>query len=108
MQRRNFLKNSGIAAASFAFTPATRLFAGVADTKVKIGIIGVGLRGQNHLELLLRRKDVEVAAICDISERMLASAKEMIGKTGKKMPEIFTGDVFAWKQMLGKIQLDGV
>ena len=69
MKRRNFLKNGSLAAASVAFMPSSQLFAKSASgNAVKIGIIGVGLRGQNHLELLLTRKDVEVTAICDISE----------------------------------------
>ncbi len=71
-------------------------------------MMGVGLRGQNHLELLLRREDVEVVSICDVDERMLKSAKEIITKSGKKMPEIFTGDPYSWKKMLEKKALDGV
>jgi predicted dehydrogenase len=108
MQRRIFLKNTGLAAASLAVLPGTKLFAGSADEKVKIGMMGVGLRGQNHLELLLRREDVEVVSICDVDERMLKSAKEIITKSGKKMPEIFTGDPYSWKKMLEKKALDGV
>jgi len=108
MQRRIFLKNTGLAAASLAVLPGSKLFAGSADEKVKIGMMGVGLRGQNHLELLLRRDDVEIVSICDVDERMLKSAKEIIGKSGKKMPEIFTGDPYSWKKMLEKKALDGV
>jgi predicted homoserine dehydrogenase-like protein len=90
MKRRNFLKNSSLAAASVAFMPSTQLFAKSASANaVKIGIIGVGLRGQGHLDLLLRRKDVEVVAICDISDYMLQSAKDDITKSGKKMPAIY-------------------
>ena len=108
MQRRNFIKNTGLAATGMAFLPAVNLFAGKADATIKIGIIGVGLRGQNHLELLLRREDVELISICDISDRMLTSAKAIISKSGKKMPEIFTGDNYAWQQMLEKKHLDGI
>jgi predicted dehydrogenase len=108
MKRRIFLKNAGIAAAGIAVTPFSSLLARPADAKVKIGMIGVGLRGQNHLDLLLRRNDVELVSICDISDRMLTSAKTIISKSGKKMPEIFTGDNYAWKTMLEKKQLDGI
>ena len=80
--------------------PAGRLFATNVDAKVKMAIIGVGLRGQDHLDLLLRRDDVEVVAICDVDSRMLTSAKEVITKSGKKMPQIFTGDNYAWKKLL--------
>lgn len=108
MQRRNFIKHTGLAAAGLAVLPSAKLFAGTLDAKVKMGIIGVGLRGQNHLELLLRRNDVELVSICDINDRMLSSAKEIISKSGKKMPEIFTGDNYAWKKMLDTKQLDGI
>ena len=98
MLRKNFIKSTALTAASLSVLPASNLFAGTADEKVKMIIIGVGLRGQNHLDLLLRRKDVEIVAICDIDERMLNSSKEMITKSGKKMPQIFTGDPYAWKK----------
>ncbi len=71
MNRKDFIKNTGIAAASLAVLPTGSLFASAADSKVKIVIVGVGLRGQNHLDLVLRRDDVELVAICDIDDRML-------------------------------------
>lgn len=108
MNRKDFIRNTGFAAASLAVMPAAGLFARSADAKVKIAIIGVGLRGQSHLDLLLNREDVELVAICDIDDRMLASAKGIINKSGKKMPQIFTGDPYAWKKMLEVKGLDGI
>jgi hypothetical protein len=106
MKRRNFIKDTAITAASLALFQNTARAA--TDSKVKIGLIGTGLRGQNHLELLLKRNDVDVVAICDIDAAMLNSARQIVNDSKKKMPEIFTGDVYAWKNMLQKIQLDGV
>lgn len=109
MNRKDFIKNAGLAAASLAVLPARGGVSGrSADPLVRVAIIGVGLRGQNHLDLLLRRQDVEVTAICDIDQRMLASSREMISKSGKKMPEVFTGDLYAWKKMLEKKGPDAV
>jgi predicted dehydrogenase len=108
MQRKEFIRNASLAAASVAFVPTNQLFARKADQKVKMGIIGVGQRGLNHLDLLLRRSDVELVSICDVDNRTLNEAKGMIQKSGKKMPEIYTGDSYAWKRMLDKKQLDGV
>ena len=108
MHRKEFIKNAGLAAASLVVLPSGNLFASPAPVKVKMALIGVGLRGQNHLELLLAREDVEVVAICDISDIMLKTAKEMINKSGKKMPQIFTGDNYAWKKMLELKNLEGV
>ena len=108
MKRRNFIRNTGLAAAAMAIAPAVNVFAGTADAKVRLAIIGVGARGQNHLDLVLRRDDVELVAICEIEDRALTIAKEMITKSGKKMPQVFTGDVNAWKKLLEIKGLDGV
>lgn len=108
MNRKDFVKTAGLAAASFAVLPGGSLFANAGATKVRIGLIGVGLRGQNHLDLLLRRDDVELTAICDVDDRMLTDAKKMIAKSGKKVPSVFTGDAYAWKKMVAQSGLDAV
>lgn len=107
MERKEFIKKAGMAAAAIAVMP-DNVFAKAPDDKVRTVIIGTGLRGQNHLDLLLRREDVEVVAICDIDERMLTTSKELINKSGKKMSQVFTGDIYAWKKMLGLKNIDAV
>lgn len=106
MNRRDFVKRTGIAAAAFSILPASSLIA--QRRNVRIGIIGVGLRGQNHLELALMRSDTEVVAICDINERMLTGALDMVKKSGKTTPKVFKDDVNAWKKLLELKDLDGV
>lgn len=105
MQRRTFVKNAAIASAGFAIIPSGTLFA---EPRIKVGIIGVGLRGQNHLELALRRKDVDVVAICDVDDRMLQRSMEIIKRFGKPAPKIFSGDPYAWKKLLETKELDAV
>lgn len=100
MNRREFVATTGLTAAALTMMPDQTLFANYAGEKVKIAMIGVGLRGQNHLDLLLKRDDVEIVAICDVEPRMLEMAKKLITKSGKAMPKIYTGDNNAWKDML--------
>jgi hypothetical protein len=107
MNRKEFVKTTTMAAAALAM-PGRGLFAKGAENKVRIALLGTGLRGQNHLELLLRRADVDLAAICDVDDRMLTMAKEIITKSGKKMPQVYTGDSLAWKRLLEKEKLDAV
>jgi len=76
--------------------------------KVKLAIIGVGARGKGHLDLLLRRDDVELVAICDVDDRVLKESKEIITKSGKKMPQVYTGDNYAWEKMVVREKPDGV
>ena len=109
MNRKDFVKTSSLAAAALAIAPTGKLFANAADAKIKLAIIGVGSRGRNHLDLLLRRDDVEVVAICDIDDRALKLAQEIITKSAKKMPQVYTGYNYSWKKMLEiKGGLDGV
>ena len=90
MKRRAFVKNTTLATAGFSVIPSIKLMAHD-DKKIRIASIGVGLRGQAHLDNLLRRNDVDVIAICDIDERMLGIATEIITRSGKTMPQIFKG-----------------
>lgn len=106
MDRRSFVRNTGIATAGFAILPASQLFA--QQQTVKIGMIGVGLRGQNHLSNLLRRKDVLLTAICDIDDDMLKRSLDMIKKSGKSEPKVYKGDPMAWKKLLEQKDLDAV
>ena len=43
---------------------------------------------------------MELVAICDIDDRALKASKDIITKSGKKMPQVYTGDNYAWKKML--------
>src|SRR5215467_9324564 len=106
MKRREFVRNSAFAAAGFAIIPSQNLFN--ADQKIKLAIIGTGLRGQNHLENALRRKDTDIVAICDIDERMLQMATDIIKKSGKTMPQIFKGDPHAYRKLLEQKNIDAV
>ncbi|MGH2565337.1 MAG: Gfo/Idh/MocA family protein, partial [Ginsengibacter sp.] len=108
MNRKEFIKNTSLTALSFSVLPNSNLFAKSNIEKVKIAIIGVGERGKSHLDLLLRRDDVDLVAICDIDNRVLLQSKDMITRSGKKMPQIYTGDDYAWKKMVEKEKLDGV
>lgn len=106
MNRRSFVRNAGMATAGFAILPTRELFA--QQQKVKLGIIGVGERGKNHLDNALRRSDVDIVAICDISEQCLAEAADLFKKAGKTAPKVFKGDPNAWKDLVAMKGLDGV
>ena len=108
MNRRDFVRQTGIATAGFAILPTSSLFNQLNQTKVRLGFIGVGLRGQSHLDLALRRKDTEIVAVCDIDERMLQMTADLIKKSGRPMPQVFKGDPHAYRKLLEIKGLDGV
>ncbi|PWG79800.1 Gfo/Idh/MocA family protein [Pararcticibacter amylolyticus] len=107
MDRRNFIMQGSIAAAGLALFPSGLLFA-KDKGKVRLGYIGVGLRGRNHIAEGLLRDDVEIAAICDIQESSLKSCREQIAKAKKAMPKEYTGGVDAYKRLLERKDIDAV
>lgn len=107
MKRRVFVRNTAITAAGFTILPSSHLTA-AEEKKVRIGVIGTGLRGQNHLELLLKRKDVDIQAICDIDDRMLKMASGLFTKAGQSLPQVYTGDAHAYRKLLERPDIDAV
>ncbi len=108
MNRSSFIKNISLASAGIGLIGPSPLFSMKATNKVRLGIIGTGLRGQNHLWNALQRSDVDVVAICDVDEVMLKSARELVNKSGKSMPKIFTGDPHAYRQLLEEKDLQAI
>lgn len=109
MKRRTFVQNTMMAATAASIIPASHLMANTkADKIVRLAFIGVGLRGQNHLDNALRRADTDVVAICDIDENMLNMAAGVIKKSGKPMPQVFKGDPYAYRKLLEQKNIDAV
>ncbi|MCC6816514.1 MAG: Gfo/Idh/MocA family oxidoreductase [Saprospiraceae bacterium] len=107
MNRKEFIKNSSLASTAYLLSPS-KIFNFKSKSKISIGLIGVGLRGQNHLELLLKRDDVNIIALCDINETMLQMCDEILLKSGKDKPKVFKEDKYAWKKLLEIKDLDAV
>ena len=74
--RRTFLKGAGIGAAALSLG-AAHLYAAGSD-RMKVAVIGPGGMGSGHTNLLARRKDVEVASVCDVDEQRLQRAVELV------------------------------
>src|SRR5439155_758117 len=59
--------------------PVTRLMALNSNDRVRLGVIGVGNRGDQLLDALLVHKDCEIAALCDVYEPYLEAAQKKVG-----------------------------
>jgi predicted dehydrogenase len=106
--RRDFVKSAAIAGLGLSMLPSGALFSKNKDQKASIGFIGVGLRGQHHLQLALQRKDVEVVAIADVQQRMLDMSKDLIKKSGKPMPQVIMDGPYGYRKLLENKEIDGV
>jgi len=107
--RRKFIKKSAIIGAGTALLPGSSygMFQ-AANDKLNVGLIGAGLRGINHLENLLLRKDVNVTAVCDIDADRIAIAKNTIAKAGGKIPKSFGSNDLDYRNLLALTEVDAV
>ncbi|HAY35381.1 MAG TPA: glycosyl hydrolase [Bacteroidetes bacterium] len=119
MDRRKFLKAGAIAGVGATVgtgeviardvkNKAAAVLEKKDDRKARIGFIGVGLRGRNHLAVLLRRDDIEIPAICDIDPDAISASQKMIREFGFPEAAVYTGSEKAFEEMLERDDLDGV
>ena len=106
MNRRDFIKSTAIAGAAASMMP-TSLF-GSSSSKLQIGVIGTGFRGQGMVGLLLNRPDVDIPVICDIDDRMLEMVLKVFAKQGRPVPKIYKDGPEDFRNMVAKEDLDGV
>ncbi len=108
MKRREFLQ-TGAALGALAFAPAFNALGKPRD-RLRVAMIGTGLRGQSQLGPLLSRGDVELVAIADTQQVMLDHTLAIIDKTGRKRPKVYggNGDRNAWKALLAQKGIDAV
>jgi predicted dehydrogenase len=104
MQRRQFLRTGGSAA--LAFSALGRFEPALADTTLRVGLIGTGWYGKSALMRLLQVAPVEVASLCDVDSAMLEAAASLVAsrQVSKKRPRTF-GD---YRRMLAERDLDAV
>ncbi len=115
MNRRDFFR-AGAAAGLALSVPPTRLVQNrppiakrrSEDGPVRLGIIGVGLRGREHLRLALRRDDTRVVAICDIDPKAITLAQEMIRTSGREVATSYSDGQLDFMEMVDRDDLDGV
>jgi len=99
MNRRQFLQASG------ALLTATSAYAReFADLKPRVGLIGCGWYGKCDLLRLIQTAPVNVVSLCDVDQRMLKEAAEIVStrQKSKKIPRIYSD----YRRMLGEKDLD--
>ncbi len=102
MHRRSFLKS---AAAGFALAGSSGLAAELADqTPKRVGLIGCGWYGKADLLRLVQVAPVNVVSLCDVDQRMLGDAAELVAtrQASRRKPRTFSD----YRQMLAQKDLD--
>jgi len=100
--RRDFLKSvacAGVALGALGSTGLARTKPGTGKSAaglrakpletVRVGIIGIGMRGRGAVNRLLKIEGVEVVAICDIREKNAIDGSNRVVKENKPKPKLF-------------------
>lgn len=88
--RRSFLKQAGTSAV--VASAAGALHAASVSDRLRIGVIGPGGMGMNHVRNLARRDDVQIAAVCDVDSNRLGTAAAHVASETRRRPTA-TGDM---------------
>jgi predicted dehydrogenase len=88
--RRSFLKSAGTAAAAAAAAPLVRpaWSRSSPNETIRIAVVGIRSRGENHYTEWSKIPNVEVAYLCDIDERLFPQHLAAMEKLGAKKPKI--------------------
>ena len=105
MQRRDFLKSTGLAALGWSASSAFPAYAEqLADQRKRVGLIGSGWYGKADLLRLIQVAPVEVVSLCDVDSKMVADAAALVAtrQASKKTPRTFSD----YRKMLAEKDLD--
>lgn len=112
INRREFLQNSMLAGAGLALPSTQSISFHLHDekpkSKINLGFIGVGLRGQSHISLALNREDCQVIAVCDVDQAMIDRTKAIFQKKNKKQPVVYNNGDRGYLELLQREDIDAV
>lgn len=109
LDRRKFLKQSLLAGTAVSLSLSDlKAYTEEKKKKVRLGFIAVGLRGQTHLEEMLKRNDVDIIALADPDKNMMAMARSLVLKYNRKAPLEFVNGPYDYRNLLKRDDIDAV
>ncbi len=104
MNRRRFLQTGG--AAALALSGLNRYSDILADSRLRVGVIGSGWYGKSILFRLFQVAPIDVVSLCDVDSAMLQDAGERVAakQDSRKTPRLY-GD---YRKMLAEKDLEVV
>ena len=109
--RRNFIKTTALAGLGTLLIPNTLFgfnFNSSKNKKVRIALIGVGMRGQSNLDILAKRDDVDIIAFADPRKIMMASAQKILEKNKRQKAQEFGNGDYDYRNLLALSNVDAV
>ncbi|WP_192349262.1 Gfo/Idh/MocA family protein [Algoriphagus sp. Y33] len=72
---------------------------------VRVGIVGLGMRGPGAVDRLSKIENVEIKALCDLIPERVDKAKSQLKDTPHQ-PDGYSGNAYAFKEMMDRNDLD--
>jgi predicted dehydrogenase len=76
-----------------------------ANDRIRVGLIGCGGQGRNDLIKMLRIKNIECVALCDVDDNQVAVARKAVDEHAGQKPEFATRD---FRKLLEQKDVDAV
>ncbi|MFN4081325.1 MAG: Gfo/Idh/MocA family protein, partial [Saprospiraceae bacterium] len=109
--RRTFIKTMAMAGTGALVLPNS-LFSYANNiggmTKVRLGFVAVGLRGQSLLNELCPRADVEIVALADPDARMVRAAQDILRKHKRPEAAVYGNGDYDYRNLLKRADIDAV
>jgi predicted dehydrogenase len=72
---------------------------------VRLGVIGLGMRGPGAVQRMSHIEGVDIKALCDIREERVAASQKLLENTPHK-PQTYSGKEEAWKALCEREDID--
>ena len=73
---------------------------------VRVGVVGLGMRGTHAVRRLLKIPGVEITALCDLREAPVADNQARLGRRGRKPARCYSGSEDCWKGLCEQEDVD--
>lgn len=108
INRKDFIHRSALAGMALMVSDRLKAVSPQVKDKVRIGMIGTGLRSHEHMGNFLQREDVEVVAIADPQQRSIDEALAVIRQYKRPDPAIYKNGDHDYLNLLKRDDVDAV
>lgn len=73
---------------------------------VRIGIIGLGMRGPGAVERMANIEGTEIVALCDIEPDRVEAANRLLTAAGRPAADVYAGNDSIWRELVARDDID--
>ena len=73
---------------------------------VRVGFIGLGMRGPGAVRRWCQIEGTEIVALCDLNEEGIIKSQNHIANAGRKPAAVYTGSEEAWRELCEREDID--